>query len=144
MVAKISRVRHLPGSELARKVSFVNAFEVSMKFQRPGFLKVYLFNFTQCNCIIDHSTVLLYRLNLNPLTRYDTSEHFRTNQTMKTAILTCLVVGAVAFAPAPKAPTGVALNNDLSKELGALPPLGEFLSCDNLDEVSVVMTSHDN
>lgn len=45
---------------------------------------------------------------------------------MKTVILTYLVVGAGAFAPVPKATTGVALNNDLSNELGALPPLGFF------------------
>lgn len=45
---------------------------------------------------------------------------------MKTVILASLIAGAVAFAPSAKAPSSVALNNDLSKELGALPPLGFF------------------
>lgn len=45
---------------------------------------------------------------------------------MKTVILASLIAGAVAFAPAPKAPSSVALHNALGKELGALPPLGFF------------------
>jgi len=45
---------------------------------------------------------------------------------MKLVILSTLIAGAVAFAPAQQASTSTALNADVSKAIGAQAPLGFF------------------
>ena len=45
---------------------------------------------------------------------------------MKTAVLCTLIAGAAAFAPAKESSSSTALNADLTKEIGAMAPLGCF------------------
>lgn len=45
---------------------------------------------------------------------------------MKTAVLCTLIAGAAAFAPSKESSSSTALNADLTKEIGAMAPLGCF------------------